>query len=315
MTEYGYALCAKTHAAMMPVMNTAFGPPEELPFDMGHLRHPIQYNVDPTAKPAQRRAVRRALSKEFEEKLRLQIVATEPPRPAPAPFPKAEPKDGPARFRLAGEPIGNRWDSGRGTGNSISLAAGPAMWLRLMPPFDPGRPPWTSSELRDALQGGIALQPFIWSTVYTLRAEDGIGCCALDSADGRETNSVAFAFETGEVWATDTWQLGIHPAELPAPNIEEMFTQRLPEYGRFLMRLGLQPPYQWIAGLTDVKNRQLQFPSPQGQMSWRGPECLSEHIISSGTYDGKQSPTSALLLFFAEIYRKCGMPRPDYLLK
>jgi hypothetical protein len=40
MTEYGYALCAKTHAAMMPVMNTVFGPPQELPFDMGHLPPP-----------------------------------------------------------------------------------------------------------------------------------------------------------------------------------------------------------------------------------------------------------------------------------
>lgn len=28
MTEYGYALRAKTHSAMMPVMNTFFGPPE-----------------------------------------------------------------------------------------------------------------------------------------------------------------------------------------------------------------------------------------------------------------------------------------------
>jgi hypothetical protein len=42
----------------MPVMNTAFGPPKELPFDMGHLRHPIQYYIEPTAKPAQRRAAR-----------------------------------------------------------------------------------------------------------------------------------------------------------------------------------------------------------------------------------------------------------------
>jgi hypothetical protein len=34
MTEYGYALHAKPYSAMMPVMNIAFGPPEELPFDM-----------------------------------------------------------------------------------------------------------------------------------------------------------------------------------------------------------------------------------------------------------------------------------------
>jgi hypothetical protein len=37
MLEYGYALKAKSHAVMMPVMNVAYGPAERLPFDMGHL--------------------------------------------------------------------------------------------------------------------------------------------------------------------------------------------------------------------------------------------------------------------------------------
>src|SRR5216683_1610591 len=91
MTEYGYALRAKTHAAMMPIMNTAFGPPEELPFDMGHLRHPIQYHLESTAKPAQRRTARQALSQQIEEKLRLQIATTQPPRPSLAPFPETNP--------------------------------------------------------------------------------------------------------------------------------------------------------------------------------------------------------------------------------
>jgi len=33
MAEFGYALRAKTHSAIVTVMNTAIGPPEELPFD------------------------------------------------------------------------------------------------------------------------------------------------------------------------------------------------------------------------------------------------------------------------------------------
>lgn len=76
MFESGYAFRARTYKAMMPIMNTAFGPPEKLPFDMGHLRHPITYYVEPTAKNAERRAVRAKLSEEIEQKLRLQIAAT-----------------------------------------------------------------------------------------------------------------------------------------------------------------------------------------------------------------------------------------------
>jgi hypothetical protein len=89
--EYGYALRAKTYTAMMPVMNTAFGPPEELPFDMGHLRHPIQYHAETTAKDAERRALRQGLSQQLEAKLRLQIAATQPAPPLPVPFPEATP--------------------------------------------------------------------------------------------------------------------------------------------------------------------------------------------------------------------------------
>jgi hypothetical protein len=75
MAEFGYALHAKTYAALMPIMNTAFGPAEELPFDLGHLRHPIQYHVEATAGDAERRRVRGELSRKIEERLRLQIAA------------------------------------------------------------------------------------------------------------------------------------------------------------------------------------------------------------------------------------------------
>jgi hypothetical protein len=236
----------------------------------------------------------------------------------PTLFPNAQPKDGPARFRAPGDAIGFRDGAGfldANAGNSISLAPGPAMWLRLMPSVDPGRK-WASYELVNALNRGVNLQPMIWPNLFSLRAEDGVGTCALLTSEAHETNSIAFAFETGEVWAIDTCLMGTEPAELFPVEIERMLTGRLPEYGHFLALLGLQPPYQWIAGVTGVKNRRLQYPSPQGQMrvpGWSSPRCVAEHIISDGTYDGKQSPTSALLPFFKEIYDKYGMPRPEYL--
>ncbi len=36
LIEYGYALHAKTNAGLVTVMNTAFGEPKELPFDIVH---------------------------------------------------------------------------------------------------------------------------------------------------------------------------------------------------------------------------------------------------------------------------------------
>jgi hypothetical protein len=319
MAEYGFALCAKTYVAMMPVMNTVFGPPQELPFDMGHLRYPIQYYCDPTSKPAQRRAARRSLSQELEEKLRLQIAATEPPRPTPPPFPRAELKDGPARFRAPGQPIGSLWHLGPfGTdlGHTVTMKTGPATWLRLMPAFDPGER-WTAEELRDATRAGsFLLQPLIWSRICTLRAPDGIACCNLPTDEDRETNSLAFIFETGEVWAIDTWLLSTKPPLLLVGEIEKEWTKLLIDYTSLLRLLGLHSPYRWIAGLVGVNHWRLQYPPRPSQMwipGWQGPECLADEIIVERTCETEQEIATALLPFFEEIYRRCGIRRPEYM--
>jgi hypothetical protein len=68
-----------------------------------------------------------------------QVSAADTP---PDTFLPAEPKDGEARFRPAGEPIGVHWDAFRFAATDekeIVLSAGPAMWLRLMPTADPAR--------------------------------------------------------------------------------------------------------------------------------------------------------------------------------
>jgi hypothetical protein len=251
MTEFGYALSVKKHAAMMPVMNIAFGLPEELPFDMGHLRHPIQYSVEPTAKDPERRAARDSLSKKLEEKLRLQIAATQPPPPAPVPFPKVEPKDGLARFRASRDPIGKRWDDipfPNAHTQDVSLPAGPAIWFRLMPVVDP-RKTWPAYELKKhAIGGGQSnLAPFVWCHIFVLRAEDGLGLCDLMTPEANETASVAFAFETGEVWSVDTTLLTYDAGGLLTGEIERLYTERILDYARFLTSLGLAPPYQWIS--------------------------------------------------------------------
>lgn len=318
MFESGYTLKARTYKAMMPIMNTAFGPPEKLPFDMGHLRHPITYYIEPTAKNAERRAVRARLSEEVEQKLRLQIAATQPPAPPPIPFPQAAPKNGPARFRAGGEAIGRRWGMlpfGAGAENEIFLADGPAIWLRLFPTVDPGRT-WAGQELKDhAIRtGSMNLSPFVSYNIYMLRSADGIAICPLQTPDAPETTSVAFVFETGEIWSVDTTFLTYDPGGIPY--LEPEFLKRFQDYVRLLSSLGLNPPYQWIGGMTGVKDRRLQIPIASGEMrvvGSRSPLCLSDTITAQGAYDGQQTPASSLLPLFKAIFDKCSVPRPAYL--
>jgi hypothetical protein len=318
MVEYGYAIKARTYAALMPIMNVAYGQPAELPFDMGHLRHPIQYNLGPNSTTSERRTTRSILSAEFEQKLRLQIAATAPPAPPPRPFVEAPAQDGLARFRAPGTPIGRRWDSapfGQIQGQDVTLAAGPTMWLRLMPVKDPGRR-WSTAQLKEqAIKGGnFNLEPFQNHPVHYLRAEDGMAVCYLLGVDAPETGSLAFAFETGEIWSADITLLHYSPGEIPFIEIE--YVKRFGSYLRFLGHLGLVPPYRWIAGLTGVKDRRLQTPLPNGHfriVGYLGPECLSETISKEGLYSGNESIGATLRPFFQEIFHKCGETRPDYL--
>jgi hypothetical protein len=146
---------------------------------------------------------------------------------------------------------------------------------------------------------------------FFLGAEDGLGLCDLESPQSTETPSVAFAFRTGEVWGIDTTILTYHPSGIPVGEIEKVYTARLVDYANFLSSIGPKAPYRWIAGISNVKGRRLQIPVPQGSSAFfPGPECLSENIIEEGTYDGKETPASALSKFFDAIYDECGSPRP-----
>ena len=271
------------------------------------------------AKDAERRKVRDALSKEIEEKLKLQIAATQPTPPIPLPFPKAEAKEGPSRFRPAGEPIGSIWSDVVNphrpkivAEKNVFLAPGPAIWMRLIPTTDPGKV-WPSYELKNcALYPAVSLTPFNFYNghVVTLRHEDGIGICELSSPEQDETGAVAFAFETGEIWSIDTVTLAYSQNTLVMEEIEKQCTNAFDDYQRFLFSLGLRPPYQWIAGITGVKGWQLLKPVPLGMMRpFRSHTCAKEMIDAKGACDGTQSSASVLLPFFEEIYNRCGTPR------
>ncbi|MBW6424331.1 hypothetical protein KX729_23025 [Rhizobium sp. XQZ8] len=73
MIEFGYARGVLTDGQILSVMNTAFGSPKDLPFDLAHLRHPTGYSLDDAASDDVRRRTRTA----FAEKLvhRLKVMA------------------------------------------------------------------------------------------------------------------------------------------------------------------------------------------------------------------------------------------------
>lgn len=73
MGEYGYALKSKGLTRILLAMNTAFGPAENLPFDLHHLRHPASYTLEEGSPDAQRRKARTDFSVVLERNISVAI--------------------------------------------------------------------------------------------------------------------------------------------------------------------------------------------------------------------------------------------------
>jgi hypothetical protein len=140
-----------------------------------------------------------------------------------------------------------------------------------------------------------------------LRAEDGIGAYATinNLTNETQTNSVAFAFNTGEFWAVDTTVLQLaNNRRIDFLSVARVLIQNLNRYGQFLQCLGIKSPFQWEAGMEGVKGWKLQVPDAAAET------CLSDLIEASGTYDLGQNPAETLRPFFNRMFQKCSMQLP-----
>lgn len=79
LIEYGYALSHHGYPRIIAVMNAAYGEPtqENMPFNLGHRRFPIQYTLPEDAKEDARKAVRADLSKKLESAIKLLLESKE----------------------------------------------------------------------------------------------------------------------------------------------------------------------------------------------------------------------------------------------
>jgi hypothetical protein len=311
LIEYGWALKSLGHARIIPVMNSAFGPPtrESMPFDMGHLKFPITYHCPADASDEARRGAREDLAKKVEAAIRGCLAspeyrATLSSPPPPPPFEPRDTRDGPARFRLSGEPLGVR---DRGEQRQLLLTGGAAMWLRVLPRGHLGRG-WKVSELQEAITSSgpvLPLNASVGSYGY-LRREDGFGIYEDLSGKGI-VSSILYLFTTGEIWTIDTYEIQSR-ANLVILR-EDSFKDALVQCAGTLRRLGIEPPYNWIAGMEGVQGRYLGVVGMQMREPGFGP-CSVPLIQSEGGYSPPESAADALRPFFETVFESFATDRP-----
>ncbi|WP_143492128.1 hypothetical protein [Pseudomonas sp. B28(2017)] len=79
MIELGYALARNSDAGVLNIMNTAYGKPDDLPFDLKHKRWPIQYELTEEiySDSAKRKDVKDKLTNELYNFVKIIIDASE----------------------------------------------------------------------------------------------------------------------------------------------------------------------------------------------------------------------------------------------
>ena len=223
-------------------------------------------------------------------------------------------------FREGDEPLGVFWSSipsyiKKAPVSEIRLATGPTMWLRLIPAARSHVDLSLPMQVRQHLMsdGKLWLSPLNWGDIGFIRAEDGFGVYARFSETDTETNSVAFVFEAGEIWAIDTGLLSTASDIVYFGDLRNAMCSRLPLYRQFIHNLGIEPPFRWTAGLDGIKGRRLDVQHPGQGISVLGEAFLKDRIVCHGSYDGAQEPHLALGPFFREVFKRSSMEYPNYL--
>ena len=97
-------------------------------------------------------------------------------------------------------------------------------------------------------------------------------------------------------------------------DIARKLVEKLSSYGRFLQCLGVQPPFNWAAGIEGVKGWTLQIPTQPNHINvFPGEKCLTNIIAATGTYDFEQPAGIPLQPFFKQLFLKCGLTVPKHI--
>jgi hypothetical protein len=318
LIEYGWALKRLGYGRIIAVMNVAFGDPKEksLPFDLAHLRHPLQYFCASGADADSRRKSRSVLAKELQVAIKAVVESAEfkqsLPKPVPPPrFHALEPRNGRGRFRASGQALGAnaRLRMSGVAKPDIFLVEGGAVWLRVMPEFEPKRTWQVTDRIKVAESMPTKFMPILQASGQygRIRSGDGFGIYGVKVEDGRALD-VVFAFTTGEVWSIDAWQIPTMGQNNPRilSLDEEDFNRPFRHYVDFLSEIGVRSPYRWKAGIEDTMNR--HFRGRRNEL--HDGVCLVDFIEEEGIYTPGDDPNRALIPFFSKIYDSCGLRRP-----
>jgi hypothetical protein len=307
MIEWGYALKSHGFKAMLPIMNTHFGEPSKLPFDMGHIRHPTQYTIDPiVTKDAERRATRTKLSETIEEILREYLKDREERSRRDKPFVPHQGLRPPSFYFNSDYPLVT-FEQGD---SPLTYKSQKALYMRLYPIFG-GQPRIQNVGAQEIIH---KLKP-MGDMINPVCKANNFGAIVVDT-NGVRINALTQLFSSGELWGLSDkpFRSGIQEL-VAAVNVEKTLTHTLHNYLLVVKNdLKLIPPFMLELGLTGIQGLLLLYPGIEGFVNG----MRSRHFVVDSFHRSYQLEgfdwaawQAVLRIFFEDFYDLVGLRRSE----
>ena len=197
--EVGYAIgIHNSDEVLLKVMNTHYGLPGELPFDLAHRRWPVQFQLAPDADETQREKALRALAAELKSILTEYIARSRPP---PEPFSPTPSTVNPAWYWSENQALVrvNSWNPGGQTQDFTYRNDQPLIYLHVWPREKV--PTLTAEILNDYAKSVI--EPLCGTPSGWSHERNKFGEIAFAFEADHSLASTTQVFSTGEIWGVN----------------------------------------------------------------------------------------------------------------
>lgn len=303
--ELGYALGIHGDTILLKVMNTHYGSPEDLPFDLAHRRWPVQFNLSPDADTTERQKVREALAKELRQIFEQYVAASRSPPEVSSPTPSTYT---PAAYWEKGEVLAEVATRGRTASYQYGTDE-PLVYLRIRPQEKIA--PLTSQTLGDYSKSSI--EPLCggrggWSWE---RNRYGLLTYAFHK-DSTQLASTTQVFKSGEIWGVNNFLLADRLPDnqkyVPTVAYETGLQRSLDIYLKAARgNFGYPSKIVVESGLVNVSDFRLAI---QGY-ELVGPIYDGDITVRAEVdMEKPDTITRALLKIYEQVFEAAGRPRP-----
>ncbi|MGD9920193.1 MAG: hypothetical protein AB7V13_01940 [Pseudorhodoplanes sp.] len=303
--ELGYTLRAKGWKNVIPLMNTAYGSVDRMPFDVDRTRRwAVTYKLVEGATNVEIKAERKKLASTFIAALKPFLKGEV--EAASVPFPETDPVGRRAFFSSDGEVLAEYEGMRDGVAYYLSTS-GPALYVRLIPTKKLGR-----ILPEDVLLANVAKLSTV-SRIHgqSFRTNDRGVISFIPSSSEGQIESLSQAFRNGEIWGVDTYVLGnarrYDPPGIPSGALEMTMRKAVHENARFFRDVTGETYCQVEVGLVGVKNWQLIIPKGQSLGKMYDDEVHVRKVVHVAS---PEAIDAFLLDAFNEVYRQTGHDRP-----